>query len=662
MQSFAFLQDLAIVLTVALAMGFLFHRLKQPALIGYIVGGLLVGPYTAGYTAGPHRIEALAEIGVVLLMFALGVEFSFRELRAVWKVALLGGCLQIALVAGTTTLAATLLGLPLAVGILLGCVFALSSTVVVLKILMERGELDSTHGQVILGFLIVQDLSLVPMMIFLPSLASPHDALGWPLLIAIGKAGVFLAAMVVFGTKLLPAFMRKVAETGSKELFLLTIFAICFGTAAATAWLGMSLAVGAFIAGIVVSESDHSHQVLAEMLPLRDLFATLFFVSVGMLINPQFLWDNWNTILVIGGAVMAFKALIVFGLVQAFGYTGRTALAAGLGLAQFSEFAFVLAVLGRDQGILDEHLFAVTLAIALVSMLFTPLLMAAAMPLYQFAGRFTWIQKAQGRDAKKKLKGTAPLPFADHVVLCGYGRVGRRLGEVFQALGQPFLVVEIDQNIVMELRQQGIQVLYGEASREEVLKHALLPVARLLVIATPDPLASEMILRHAKRLNPELSVLARANRMRDLDVFYELGASEVVQPEFEASLELIRYSLNLLGYPPKEIYTYTDRVRRERYRQFQSTPLSLAGLEAELGGIKMQWIHLPPEAPILGLSLLDSQIRQKTGTVVLAIRRAGDTLPNPSPLETVHAHDALLVMGNDQQITSLREWVAPGGG
>lgn len=652
MDAFRLLQDLAAILVAAITLGFVFYRLKQPIIIGYLVGGLLVGPYALGFVSNVHTIEMFAEIGVVLLMFALGVEFSLSELKPVQKVAVLGGILQIIVAIALTGGFSALFGLSLGASILLGCIIALSSTVIVLKVLMERGELDSMHGKIALGVLIVQDLSVVPMMVILPNLSDPGNILGWPMLIALGKAALLLVVLGFLGTRLFPFLMARVASTRSKELFLLSAIALCFGTAAATYAFGLSLALGAFLAGIVVSESDHSHQILADVLPLRDLFATLFFVSVGMMINPAFLLANLPTVGALVLAIVVGKAIIIGGITHLFGYSGRTSLAVGMGLAQIGEFSFVLAKLGEQGGLITDDFFSIILASALLSILLTPVMMQLATPLYRQLSRLPFVRESS-EARRRQTAATAELAgMVDHVVICGFGRVGSNLGEVLLRGGIPVLIIDIDHNRIQELRARGIPCYYGDSSNIEVLRHAQLVLARALVVALPDPLACQLAVANAKQLNPNLDIIARAHRSQDVWDLYQLGAEEVVQPEFEASIEVIRYTLSKLGYTSREIQRYSHQIRKERYRQFQDDfdPEATPDLLEALGEAELLWLEVAPGSPLDGHSLREVNVRKQTGVGVLAVRRDGRTIPNPRPDKKLGAGDEILVMGTQAQL------------
>lgn len=661
MDAFRLLQDLAAILVAAIACGAVFYRLKQPIIIGYLIGGLLVGPYALGFVSDVHTIEMFAEIGVALLMFALGVEFSFAELKPVYKVAVIGGAAQILLIIALTGGLSALMGLTLGAGILLGCIIALSSTVIVIKVLMERGELDSMHGRIALGLLIVQDLSVVPMMVILPNLSDPSKILGLPMLFALGKAALILAAIVVLGTRLLPGMFARIAATKSRELFLLTSVALCFGTAALTYSFGLSLALGAFLAGIVVSESDHSHQILADVLPLRDLFATLFFVSVGMMINPAFLVTHVAEVGVVTLAIVLGKAVVIAVSTRMFGYTGRTSLAVGMGLAQIGEFSFVLAKMGRTGGLITEDFFSIILASALLSILVTPFMMQAAHPLYRLLYRVPFFRYFSSKQQQLSAATAELKGLVDHVVILGFGRVGSNLGKVLVRSGIPVLIIDIDHMRIQELRARGIACLYGDSSNVEVLRHARLELAKVLIVALPDPLACQMAIANARAINPKLDILARAQRSQDVSGLYSLGAEEVVQPEFEASIEVIRYTLAKLGYTSREIQRYSHQIRKEGYRQFEEefNPDATPDLLEALGEAELLWVEIPLGSSLDGFSLREADIRGRTGVGVLAVRHEGKTIPNPKADKLLHGHDEILVMGTQSQLNQLMALLSP---
>ena len=530
--------------------GIVAQRLGQPVLLGYLAGGVVIGPFTPGPTADVHTVQVLAEIGVAFLMFALGAEFSLAELRRLGRVVTLGGPLQILGTMALGPLLAPLVGLSVVQGIFFGGLLALSSTVVALKVLMARGELQTLHGRTALGLLLAQDIAVVPMVVVLPTLAGGGEGLLTELALAAIKALAVLLGAYLLGARAVPWLLSHVAIGRSRELFLLTVVGLALGTALVTSFAGLSLAFGAFLAGLVVSESEYRTQVVAEVLPLRDLFVALFFVSVGMLIDPRALFAQAALVALVAGVTMVGKVAIVLLAMFLSGLPGRAALLAGLSLAQVGEFSFVLARLGVDRGGIPPALFSLTLATALVSILLAPSLLRAGPPLLDRLERSRWL----GRWFRAPVDASAEAEGMDrHAVICGFGRVGRELARALDRHGHPYLVVEYHPQIVRELRARAVPVVYGDAANPAVLEHAHLERARLLAVLIPDARAAELVTRHARTLHPDLDIVARAANADQVKGLREAGATEVVQPEFEAGVEVIRHALHRYGIAGTEL-------------------------------------------------------------------------------------------------------------
>jgi monovalent cation:H+ antiporter-2, CPA2 family len=564
MDELRLLVDLVLAVAAGLLGGLVAQRLGQPVILGYLAAGVAIGPFTPGPVGDIHNLSVLAEAGVALLMFALGAELSLAELRRVGRVAILGGAGQIvgSIILGLAV--GPLLGLAPVQALFFGALTALSSTVVSIKLLLGRGELGSLHGRVTLGILIVQDLSLVPMMVILPALARPADRLavelGWAAVTAVG----LLAATVFVGTRLVPWILDRVAGTGSRELFLLCVVALALGTALGTQFFGLSLAFGAFLAGLVVSESDLSHQAVAEVLPLRDLFATLFFVSVGMLLDPVFVVRNVPAVLLVAGVVVLGKLMLVTVLTRAFGYAGRTALLVGLALAQMGEFSFVLARLGVGQGLIDDYLYNLTLAGALVTIIASPALLQMADPLLGALRRLPLI--GRGFDEPPLAEAASDAHgLSQHTVICGFGRAGRELADALDRRGFRYLVIEYDPRVAAEVRKRGVPVIFGDAGNATVLDHANLAKAKVLAVTVPDLPTADRAVREARRANEGIDIIARAPGGLGPDRLRAAGAAEVVRPEFEAGLEFVRHTLRRYGVPSTEVRAITERRRGEYY-------------------------------------------------------------------------------------------------
>ena len=541
--------DLAIVLGAALGGGLIARLLKQPAILGYAVAGIVIGPYALGLVQNTHNIEILATIGVVLLLFTLGVEFSFHELKRIRNVAIFGGIAQIAV---TTALgmfvAMFLLGQSLREAIIFGFLIALSSTMVVLGMLVDRGEANSPHGRVMIGILLLQDVAAAFAMFILPVLGTGNESLLPTLGVAFLKAGAFIGLVIVAGIWLIPRLLRRVALRQSRELFIISVAALCLGGAFAAYYFGLSAALGAFAIGLMVSQSDFAHQALGDIVPLRDLFAALFFVSVGMLIDLHFLAANITYLLVLVAAIILMKFAICSGITYIFGYRGKTVPLVGAGMIQVGEFSFVLAELGLGVGVITGYTYSMILGSAIITILLTPFVFA-------LTSRICVIRRATmqvaGRGEEQLATGT--LNLSNHVIICGYGRVGSTIARILSQLAIPYVVTDLDPKTISELRERGIPCIYGDASNPNVLHEAGIKDAAVLALAMADPVAVRLALDHARRINPNLEVIARAHNDSEFEFLQASGVAEVIRPEMEAGLEMVRHILCRLNMPEAEV-------------------------------------------------------------------------------------------------------------
>ena len=561
-----FVLDLTVALGASAISGFVAHRLRQPALLGYLAAGLLIGPSGFGLLNDVQQIEELAEIGVAFLLFALGVEFSLAKLKRVQKIAVQGSLLQMGATAVLALVIAVTAGWATSVlqGVFLGFVLALSSTAVVLKLLTDRGETAAVHGQLMLAILIAQDLALGLMLAFLPALDQP-EAFWIVLAAAVLKIGLILGGAITVGRWGVTQLMRTIAATESQELFLLTIIALCLGIAWVTSWLGLSIEMGAFVAGLMVSEVDYSEQALGRVLPLRDTFACLFFASVGMLIDPQVLISNGVVILGLVTLVMIGKALIILPIILRFGYSFKTALLVSVGLNQIGEFSFVLSLQGFDLGLISEQQYLLLLGTTAITLVLTPAWLNSAPMLTRWLRRVPYLRKWQERLSEPQLL-SVPDNLSDHVIVAGYGRVGRVLVNILLNQGYRVLVIENSEAAIQGLRHRQIPFIYGDADAEQVLEKTHLATAKALAIALPDPISTRLLLQRALIHSPQLDIIARSHTDKEIDLLTQLGAREVVQPEFEAAMELGAHLLHTLGEDSEEIQAVLETIRRDRYQ------------------------------------------------------------------------------------------------
>lgn len=637
--------DIALILVAALLGGLVARRLGLPLILGYIVAGVAVGPNTGGPTVSSvHDIELLAEIGVALLLFTIGLHFSLDELVPVRRVALFGTAAQMALTIAFGYGLGRLLGFGWQEAAWFGALLSLSSTAVVLKSLSEQGVMGTLSSRVIIGMLVAQDLAVVPLIIVLPELGSLGQGLS-ELGVAALRAAAFVAVMVVFGRRVLPWLMARVAAWNSRELFLISVVAIGLGVGYATYLFGLSFAFGAFVAGLVLSQSDYSHQALADVEPLRDVFAMLFFVSVGMLLDPAFLIQNAGTVALVVALVFAVKGLVFAGVVRAFGYGNIIPFAVGLGLFQVGEFSFVIARVGVEEGAISESNYSIVLSTAVITMSLTPFAMRLAPLLY---GR--WRERFP-----KEAMSTFNFPergLGDHVVIAGYGRVGSFVARLLARLDQPFVVVDPNPARADEARDSSYPVVYGDAGAEPVLEAAGVRRARLVIVTVPDPVGARLVVERVRSINPNVHVVARTTTVEQLGELGRLGVYEAVHPESEAGLELGRQALSHLDVPAGDIQRFADEVRRELYapitRQGTEGDL-LAQLERASRQIETEWVRLPENSSLEGRTIGDLGVRTQTGASIVAIVRDDLVLAGPGPEARFEPGDLVGVLGTREQ-------------
>jgi monovalent cation:H+ antiporter-2, CPA2 family len=578
-----FILDLGVAVAAALLGGAVAVRLGQPAVIGYLLAGIVIGPSTPGFVSDVERIAVLAEVGIVLLLFALGVEFSIGELRRLRRVALPGAVAQIAIILVVAAVLMLALGFEVRAAFVVGACVSISSTIVVLKALLDRGELDSLHGRVAIGWMIVQDIATIVFIVALPPL-SGGDAVV-PILLALVKAAIFLALAYFVGTRLLPWLFVTVARLGSSELFLMAVVATALLTAfVSSAVFGLSLALGAFVAGLVVSESNLSHQAAAEVTPFRDLFAVFFFVSVGMLVDPSALVADLGVVALLVVVAVVGKAVVSAALGRALGLPGRSAVLLGAAVAQVGEFSFILAENGLDLGLIDQREYNIVLGTAVVSILVGALAWRVGEAVVPLLARREDARSAPAVDLGRapSRMGTARLSRTEQlledeaaaagdaaprpsVVILGAGRVGRVVVKAARRRGFRCIVVDRDARRLDEAAELGAETLYGDAASPEILKRCGLDRARVLVVAIGDPLTAPLAVERALRINPRLSVASRVRGLREVEGLRRLGVGRVADPEAEAAFELARHALQRMGVSGPELSGILTGLRRDVY-------------------------------------------------------------------------------------------------
>ncbi len=561
-----FFRDLAAVFLAAVAGGTLAWIARQPLILGYVLGGIAIGPFTPGPAISElHTFELFAEVGVVLLMFSIGIEFSVKDLMRVKWVALAGGPLGILMSIGLAVGVGSLIGWPTSQSIVIGAVISMASTMVLARLLLDRGELHSRHGRVMIGITLVEDLAVVAMTVLVPALGTFES--GRLVLIgqALAKALLILAPFGYLAAKVIPPIMTRVARTQNQELFLLVALAIGLGTAAVTQMVGLSLALGAFLAGLIISGSDYGHETLARLLSIRDAFVALFFVTIGVLIDPRVIVENLSLLATMIALIVAGKLLIWTVVVRIFGYALATALLVGIGLTQIGEFSFVLVQMAKTAGHVGSDVYNATLAASLLTILLNAILVRYVP---------VWIGRRRlARDSHDSVSWPSERETPrQHVVLCGFGRVGSALGKALDTFALPYIVIERDPDIVRRLQIRGTPCLHGDASHQELLAKAGTADALLVVVALPEIEPAVLAVRRVRTLNPMVPILARAHGLMEAEKLAAVGSTEVIQPEVEASATLIRHALSLFAVPKEGVLEYL-----ERYREAMQTKRQDAG-------------------------------------------------------------------------------------
>jgi CPA2 family monovalent cation:H+ antiporter-2 len=643
------LRDLVVIFSLSIGIILLSHRLRLPTIVGLLLTGAIVGPYGLRLVHDVEAVESSAEVGVILLLFTIGIEFSLQRLLSLKRIVGIAGTLQVDLSVLAAFLVARLVGREEGEAALWGFLVALSSTAIVLKLLGERGEIDSPHGRIAVGVLIFQDLSVVPMMLMIPVIAGTEASSWMALGLVMIKAVAVVLVVLVGARTVIPPLLHQVVRTRNHELFILSIVVLCFGTAWLTSLAGLSLALGAFVAGMLISESDYGQQALADILPLRDLFSSLFFVSVGMLFDVGFAVRHLGTIAVIVGGILIGKTLIGAAATMAMGYPPRIGILTGLALAQIGEFSFVLARAGLAAGLLGEAIYQEFVAAAVVTMLATPFLVRAAPSLADWAARH-WPSWLQGRREEGGPPEAAPQ---DHVIIVGYGLNGRNVARTLTAANIPYVVLEMNPETVRVERGKGTPIYYGDASQEAVLRHMHVHRARVLVVAISDAAVTRRIVELARRLHPGLYIIARTRYAQEVAPLVALGANEVIPEEFETSIEIFARVLRQYLVPREDIERQIAAIRSDSYemlRQLQPRPLMLFEVQQRLPELEVETFRIQAEASAAGKSLADLRLREKFGVTVLAIQRDGEMLANPWGGTLLQPGDLLITLGKPAQL------------
>ena len=661
MHELPLLINIAVALGVAFIGGVVARRIGLPTIVGYMVAGIAIGPFTPGFEGDAETIGQLAELGVIFLMFGVGLHFSLDDFWKVRSIAIPGSLGRMTMMTLLGFLLSQWWGWTVTSGIVMGLAISIASTVVLMRGLMDNGLLNTPHGQAAIGWVVVEDLATVLILVLMPTLANTSYGFDWSGLgLTLLKAVGFVALALFAGIRLIPWILLRIAHTRSRELFILAILAIALGIALSAAELfGVSLALGAFVAGVVVNESPLSHQVGADIFPFREAFAVLFFVSIGMLVNPIYLFNNVGQILALTALIVVGKSMLTLLLGLIFPWQAYTALVVGAGLSQIGEFSFILGQAGIKLGLLNQDQYSLILASALLSITINPLMFRLISPTETFLRKIPLVW--QYLNHHKVVSHPPEETIESHVVIVGYGRVGHHIVDVLGEISVPHLVVDADAERIEELGRRGIPNLYGDASNSEVLTHARLERARALVVAGPDESASELVVAAARDIAPDLPIIARATTQDGIDRLAEFGAQDVIHPELEGGLEIMRHTLLALDFPLQEIIRYMDAVRHDHYDMQVDTAEEhrlLHDLIHASKNIEVIWLTLPQGHPFVGQTLASANIRARTGASVVAILRDGQLMANPKSMTIFQAEDRIGLIGDKEEIEAAEKVLA----
>ncbi|TSA28865.1 MAG: potassium transporter KefB [Bacteroidetes bacterium] len=658
------LKDVVIILGLSVLIILLFHRFRIPSILGFLLTGIIIGPHGLSLINAPQEVELMAEIGVIFLLFVIGIEISIKGMVSIKRIVFLGGFLQVALTIGAIALISLGFGLPIRQAVFMGFLFALSSTAIVLKVLQERGDITSPQGRVAIGILIFQDIMVVPLILFTPLLAGHATDIPMTLLMMLGKFAGIVVILFLLARYLVPRLLDLVVRTRNNELFLVTIIVICFATAWLTNSLGLSLALGAFFAGLIISESPYSHQATANILPFREIFISFFFVSIGMLLDLRFFFQEILYIHFLAIVTLTAKILIILVVVIILRYPLKVVLLSGLTLFQVGEFAFILSATGVAEGLLSPEHYQYFLAVSIMSMGATPFVIALSPQITDSLLRLPLSQQVKRRlDAFQKVKAyTHRLPeeMEDHLVIIGYGINGKNVAKAARGAEIPYVIVEQDAPVMEEAKLNREPVVFGDATQEVILKHVNAWSARVVVVAISDPDATRIIVSKIRELSDTVYIIVRTRHMKEIDGNLRLGADEVIPEEFETSIEIFARVLHKYLVPENEIETYIESIRADNYEMLRgvSGMFNKGSLHLDIPHIRIYSVQVQCEDNrVVGKSVKDSKLRAEFCITLLAIQRGTKYITHIEAATKILQDDVLYLLGTPENISRVSKYL-----
>lgn len=650
------LTDFDIIIGLSIFILLIFYRLGIPMVVGFLLTGIIVGPHGIGVVSSVEEVELVADIGVILLLFTIGAELSLKDLWEIKRSVLIGGPLQVILTIIATYFFAVKMGINNASAFFLGFLISSSSTAIILKQLQARSELYTPHGRISLGILIFQDIIIVPMMLLTPVLAGSVTQFTGSITYLVLKAISIVGLVLLSARLLIPKLLYQITKTRNRELFLLSIIFIGLSIAWITANVGISLAFGAFLAGLIISESDYSHQALGNLMPFKDLFMSIFFVSIGMLLDIDHVFNNFTWLVLVALMVIILKSIISSAVTSILGFPLKTAIFVGVLLGQVGEFSFVLSKVGLDFGLLDMNTYQSFLAISIITM-------GTTSTLIQLSPQIADVVLKAPLPMKLKNGYTANVysnkeeELQDHAIIVGYGFNGKTISNATKASDIPYIILEMNPETVKNEKAKGENIIFGDASQASILEHVNIQKARVMVIGISDPLSTRKIIDIAKHLNPNIYVIARTRFIKEMPTLYNLGADEVVPEEYETSIEIFTRLLERYMIPHDEIEKFIEKIRSDGYkmlRSFSGEITSADKIHSSLPGIQMITVKVENSCYMAEKTLAETELRTKYAVTLLAIQRNKELITNPSATSLIKTNDLCIIMGTPNDISKAR--------
>ena len=659
------LANVDVILGFAIFILTIFYRFQVPPVLGFLVTGILIGPYGLGILNGGESVLN-ADLGIIFLLFTIGVDLSLKELWKMKKDLILGGTLQIILTTAVVFIICSAIGFSPATSTFLGFLISLSSTAIVLKVLQEKNEVYTPHGKTSLAILIFQDLAIVPLILITPLLAGSSVSFEGSLSTIFIKGSLIILVFILSAKFLVPRIFYYVGRTGSKELFLVSVVFICLSAAIFTSSIGLSLALGAFLAGIIISGSQYSQQAMGNIIPLRDMFMSFFFVSVGMLLDIGYLRENLLVIVIAAIVLIIAKSVACAATTFLLGRPLRTTILAGLALSQVGEFSFVLSRLGVEYSLLTEETYQAFLAVSIITMGVTPFVIKASYKPADYivkmaSGTAFGMKLVKGFYSESLDEENIEPGMKDHLIIVGFGFSGKTISTAAKAAGIPYVIVETNPDIVKEEKMKGERISYGDATFEAVLEHAGIKNARVLITGISDAAATRKIVQTAKELNPNVCIIAKVRDLQEMKHLNALGADEIIPEEYETSVEIFVRLLEKYLVPQESIDKLVNDVRANGYRMLRKLSVDTGidsgfSIKDGLPGVDIQVVKVGRSSNFDGKTLADLQFRKKHGVTVLSVRRGSDMIYTPEGNFKLQAKDACILLGKPEDLFDVRKF------